>query len=82
MWSQIIIKETGGDVELLNRTPRTGIYRLTGDGTAEFNRWGYDWHWIADESEAFYLRIQGPGRLPLPGCGPGSAGDPRAPADR
>jgi biotin carboxylase len=68
VWSQIIIKETGGEVELLNRTPRTGIYRLTGDGTAEFNRWGYDWHWIANESEAFYLRILAPGDYRYPGA--------------
>jgi biotin carboxylase len=68
VWSQIIIKETGDEVELLNRTPRTGIYRLTGDGTAEFNRWGYDWHWIADESEAFYLRIMAPGDYRYPGA--------------
>jgi biotin carboxylase len=68
VWSQIIIKETGDEVELLNRTPRTGIYRLTGDGTAEFNRWGYDWHWIADESEAFYLRILAPGDYRYPGA--------------
>jgi len=68
VWSQIIIKETGGEVELLNRAPRTGIYRLTGDGTAELNRWGYDWHWIADESEAFYLRILAPGDYRYPGA--------------
>jgi biotin carboxylase len=68
VWSQIIIKETGGEVELLNRAPRTGIYRLTGDGAAEFNRWGYDWHWIADESEAFYLRILAPGDYRYPGA--------------
>jgi biotin carboxylase len=68
VWSQIIIKETGDEVELLNRTPRTGIYRLTGDGSAEFNRWGYDWHWIADESEAFYLRIMAPGDYRYPGA--------------
>ena len=68
VWSQIIIKETGHEVELLNRTPRTGIYRLTGDGAAEFNRWGYDWHWIADESEAFYLRIMAPGDYRYPGA--------------
>jgi biotin carboxylase len=68
VWSQIIIKETGDEVELLNRTPRTGIYRLTGDGAAEFNRWGYDWHWIANESEAFYLRIMAPGDYRYPGA--------------
>jgi len=68
VWSQIIIKETGDQVELLNRTPRTGIYRLTEDGTAQFARWGYDWHWIAGESEAFYLRILAPGDYRYPGA--------------
>ena len=68
VWSQIIIKETGDQVELLNRAPRTGIYRLTDDGTAEFSRWGYDWHWIANESEAFYLRILAPGDYRYPGA--------------
>ncbi len=68
VWSQIIIKETGDQVELLNRAPRTGIYRLTADGQAEFTRWGYDWHWISDESEAFYLRILAPGDYRYPGA--------------
>ncbi len=61
VWSQIIIKETGDQVELLTRAPRTGIYELRQDGTAAFRRWGHDWHGIHSESEAFYLRIQGPG---------------------
>ena len=26
-----------------------------------FRRWGNDWHGIVSESEAFYLRIMGPG---------------------
>jgi biotin carboxylase len=68
VWSQIIIKETGDQVELLTRAPRTGIYRLAGDGTADFNRWGYDWHWIAGESEAFYLRILAQGDYRYPGA--------------
>jgi biotin carboxylase len=68
VWSQIIIKETSDQVELLNRAPRTGIYRLTDGGTAEFNRWGYDWHWISGESEAFYLRILAPGDYRYPGA--------------
>ena len=61
VWSQIIIKETGDEVELLTRTPRTGIYRLTEDGTVAFRSWGNDWHGITSESEAFYLRILAPG---------------------
>jgi biotin carboxylase len=68
VWSQIVLKETGDQVELLSRTPRTGIYRLTDGGAAEFSRWGYDWHWIAGESEAFYLRILAPGDYRYPGA--------------
>ena len=61
VWSQIIIKETRDQVELLSDAPRTGIYRLAADGAVTFRRWGNDWHGIVSESEAFYLRIMGPG---------------------
>jgi hypothetical protein len=61
VWSQVIIKETGGRVELLTQAPHTGIYRLDEDGAVSFRRWGNDWHGIVSESEAFYLRILGPG---------------------
>ncbi len=57
VWSQIIIKETGDAVELLGRAPRTGIYTLAPDGTADFRRQATDWHGIVSEDEAFYLRI-------------------------
>ncbi len=61
VWSQIIIKETRDQVELLTEAPHTGIYRLGADATVAFRRWGNDWHGIVSESEAFYLRIMGPG---------------------
>jgi biotin carboxylase len=61
VWSQIIIKETADQVELLTEAPRTGIYNLRDDGTAALRRWGHDWHGIRDESEAFYLRIMAAG---------------------
>ncbi|HEY1343983.1 MAG TPA: hypothetical protein VGF54_03205, partial [Streptosporangiaceae bacterium] len=61
VWSQIIIKETGDQVELLTEAPQTGIYRLGEDASVAFRRWGNDWHGIVSESEAFYLRIMGPG---------------------
>jgi biotin carboxylase len=61
VWSQIIIKETADQVELLTQAPRTGIYNLREDGAAAFRRWGHDWHGIRDESEAFYLRIMAAG---------------------
>ena len=61
VWSQIIIKETEDQVELLTQTPHTGIYSLEPDGAVSFRRWGNDWHGIVSESEAFYLRIVAPG---------------------
>jgi len=61
VWSQIIVKETDDQVELLTQTPRTGIYHLGHDGAVSFRRWGNDWHGIVNESEAFYLRIHAPG---------------------
>src|SRR5215472_14644817 len=48
-------------VELLTEAPHTGIYRLGEDASVTFRRWGNDWHGIVSESEAFYLRIMGPG---------------------
>jgi biotin carboxylase len=61
VWSQIIIKETSPVVDLLTRVPRSGTYTLAPDGTADFRRPSYDWHGIARESEAFFLRILAPG---------------------
>ena len=61
VWSQIIIKETSDSVDLLTRTPRSGVYTLGPDGTADFRRPAWDWHGMYRESEAFYLRILAPG---------------------
>jgi len=57
VWSQIVIKETSSAVDLLTRAPRSGIYTLAPDGTADFRRPATDWHGIVRDSEAFYLRI-------------------------
>jgi biotin carboxylase len=63
VWSQLILKETGSAVELITRAPRTGVYTIAPDGTADFRRHAYDWHGIIDETEAFYLRILAPGEF-------------------
>jgi biotin carboxylase len=57
VWSQIVIKETSAGVDLLTEAPRSGIYTLAPDGTADFRRPATDWHGIVREYEAFYLRI-------------------------
>jgi hypothetical protein len=61
VWSQIIIKETSSAVDLLTTAPRSGIYTLAPDGTADFRRPAGDWHGIVRQSEAFFLRILAPG---------------------
>ena len=57
VWSQIVIKETSSSVDLITHAPRSGIYTIAPDGTADFRRPATDWHGIVRESEAFYLRI-------------------------
>jgi biotin carboxylase len=68
VWSQLILKDTGSGVELLTAAPRTGIWRRVESGGLGFARWGNDWHSLQDESEAFYLRVLGPGDYRYPGA--------------
>ncbi|WP_053226348.1 biotin carboxylase [Solirubrobacter soli] len=57
VWSQIIIKETNPEIELLTAAPKTGVWRLDERGRISFGRWANDWHSLIDEGEAFYLSI-------------------------
>jgi biotin carboxylase len=66
-WTQFILKQTEDATELITQAPRSGIWRGHGDGIA-FARSDTDWHTIADESEAFYLRIAGVGQYRYPGA--------------
>ena len=62
VWSQLILKEIGDREQQLTQAPKTGIWRLhEATGRVSFSRWGNDWHSLQDESEAFYLRVLGPG---------------------
>ncbi|CAN5851869.1 biotin carboxylase [soil metagenome] len=61
VWSQMVLKETDDIVQRLTATPRTGQYSLDGSGTLVFRRAALDWHQLQNESEAFFLRIYGPG---------------------
>jgi hypothetical protein len=60
-WSQLVIKHTEDSVDLLVDAPQTGIYRMERDGSVRLDRFDYHRRAIEDESEAFYLRISGPG---------------------
>jgi biotin carboxylase len=68
IWSQIILKQNREGVEHLTQAPRTGIWRLDDTGPIRFARWGNDWHSLQDETEAFFLRVLGPGDYRYPGA--------------
>ena len=61
VWSQLIIKATEDELELITAAPRTGVYKLDDPGRISFARWANDWHNLIDESEAFYLSVTAPG---------------------
>lgn len=61
VWSHMIIKETAAVVERLDRAAPTGQYYVDSSGALVFRRAALDWHQLQNESEAFYLRIYGPG---------------------
>ena len=61
VWSQMVMKETDDVVQRLTATPRTGQYSLDASGALVFRRAALDWHQLQNESEAFFLRIYGPG---------------------
>ncbi len=60
-WSQLVIKHTRDTVEFIDEAPRSGIWRLHGDGTMEFGRVQTHRRTVEDEGEAFWLRIAGAG---------------------
>jgi biotin carboxylase len=55
-WSQFVLKQTDDETGVITAAPRSGIWRLAASGL-EFVRRDTDWHAIASEDEAFYLRI-------------------------
>jgi biotin carboxylase len=66
-WTQFILKQTEDVTELITEAPSSGIWTTDGSSIA-FARRETDWHSVADDSEAFYLRIAGPGHYRYPGA--------------
>ncbi len=60
-WCQMVIKHTDDTVDILTEAPESGIWRLTSDGTVEFDRFDYHRRAVDSENEAFFLRILKPG---------------------
>jgi hypothetical protein len=61
-WSQLILKNTGQDVELITQAPLSGIYHMADDGTVHFVRRAAQMTAVGDEHEAFYMRVYGAGQ--------------------
>lgn len=60
-WSQVVIKHTEDDVDLLSHAPQSGIWQMNDDGSVSFARFDYHRRAVQNEREAFFLRISGPG---------------------
>lgn len=60
-WSQLVLKHTQTDVDVITAAPESGIWRLDDDGTMHDSRFDYHRRAVESEREAFYLRISGPG---------------------
>jgi len=60
-WSQIVLKHTEDDVDVITNAPQSGIYHMNEDGSVEYSRFDYHRRAVESETEAFFLRIAGPG---------------------
>ncbi len=60
-WGQLVMKHTGDVAEIVTGAPRSGVYRLMPDGTAEFIRVQTHRRTVEREDEGFFLRITKPG---------------------
>ena len=67
-WTQFILKQTDDRVERIVGAPISGVWRMDEDHAISYARRETDWHTVADEHEAFYLRIAGPGHYRYPGA--------------
>ena len=69
-WSQFILKDTADKVELITEAPCSGIWQrdTAAHGGIRFRRNATDWHTVASEDEAFYLRIAQKGGYRYPGA--------------
>jgi biotin carboxylase len=67
-WTQFILKQTEAVTEVITAAPASGIWRQGDAGAISYARRDTDWHTIADESEAFYLRIASTGQYRYPGA--------------
>ena len=59
-WSQMVIKHTLDNVDIVTHAPQSGIYKMLEDGRVVFDRFDYHRRAVGD-NEAFFLRISNAG---------------------
>ncbi|HET7031689.1 MAG TPA: biotin carboxylase, partial [Casimicrobiaceae bacterium] len=60
-WSQIVIKYTEDNVDIVTQAPPTGIWRQGPDGAVSYHRFDYHRAAVESDREAYFLRITGAG---------------------
>jgi hypothetical protein len=56
-WSQMVIKHTSTDLDIVTRAPPSGVWRMDRDGSVRFVRVQTHRRTVEREDEAFFLRI-------------------------
>jgi biotin carboxylase len=67
-WSQLVLKQTTDEVEVITEAPASGLWRMGEDGEIRFVRMETDWHNVTGPDEAFYLRVYGVNEYRYPGA--------------
>ncbi len=67
-WSQLVLKQTTDEVEIITQAPASGLWRMGDDGQIRFVRMETDWHNVTGSDEAFYLRVYGVNEYRYPGA--------------
>lgn len=60
-WSQMVIKHTDDNVDIITSAPQSGIYKMLPDGRVVYDRFDYHRRAVESEDEAFFLRISNVG---------------------
>jgi D-alanine-D-alanine ligase-like ATP-grasp enzyme len=60
-WSQMVIKHTANNLEIVTKAPPTGIWRMDNEGNVHFSRYSTYRRAVESEAEAFFLRISNVG---------------------
>ena len=82
VWARSSSRSSATGSSSCSRRHRPGSGGCRRTAGCRFVRAGLDWHSLGDESEAFWLRILGTGRLPLPRRRSRDARQPGADAER